>query len=89
MVFDVMLSFRVIAFHLLVASIRLGSALVPTGFAVVLFTSVPVSETRSILLPVTEAIIGFMGWALPWVVACTYPLYPFFGYLWHQIKVGL
>ena len=34
---------------------------------------------RAILWSLTEAIIGFMSWVLPWALTCTYLLYPFFG----------
>ena len=84
-----MLLFTVIALHPALASIRLMIDLVPMGLAIVLFTTAPVSETRTILWPATGAIIGFMGWVLPWVLTFTYLLYPFFGHLWHWFKVGL
>ena len=37
----------------------------------------------------TGAIVGFMGWVLPWLITIAYLLYPLLGHLWHQLEVGL
>ena len=82
-----MLLFTIIALHLPLALTRLIATGDPTGLAPATATA-PVPETRTVLLPVTGAIVGLMGRVLLWILIHTYLLYHSFVTCGTDLKLG-